>query len=614
MNGRRQHYAVTACVVVGLVVVTWGRHSVPSQPGLDPSWNAALNMGVVHGLAWGRDLVFTYGPLGFLATRGYWYAGTWTLALVYGFASQLALLGLLWSGARRSFGVVIGTLVIFVVAAYLGDAPPAIAFAAAVWALRPGARSRRQVVAFAVALGLYTGMQLLIKLNYGVTILVLALVALIAMPQAPRRREAIGAYLGATGAGALALWFAAGQPLGALPDYVHASISVASGYSSALSLGTPSLNWQYPAFAVVCVAGLAAIVLATRPWPRRSRIGVVVLWAVVAFAFFKEGFIRHDLSHSVIPFGVFLAALLVVPWDRSRRLRVAGLVVVALPFLVITHSLRPGLGDIVSPVTRAENAWHDVETAFSPGRRHALERQGRTQIAAAEPLPARVRSAVRGQSVWVAPFEEAVAWAYRLRWRPVPTFQTYQVDTRYLDSQGARRLSGKHAPERILLGPGPPTPEIITTWQPPQTLWEMVCRYRKLIGGSQWSVLARGRNRCGRTHLVRTVRATLDEPVRVPRPRTRHAIVSVRIHGLELRGVELARAAVFKPLPRYITFDRVRSSVLVPYAARGPIVLDARAIPGYGTLAPNPGVISVLITGREKRRVRYDFYETPTAG
>ncbi len=39
----------------------------PAVPELDPSWAQALGYALVHGLRFGVDVVFTYGPLGWFA-------------------------------------------------------------------------------------------------------------------------------------------------------------------------------------------------------------------------------------------------------------------------------------------------------------------------------------------------------------------------------------------------------------------------------------------------------------------------------------------------------------------------------------------------------------------
>ncbi len=40
----------------------------PPGLGLDSSWMLSLNMALAQGLVWGKDIIFTYGPLGYLST------------------------------------------------------------------------------------------------------------------------------------------------------------------------------------------------------------------------------------------------------------------------------------------------------------------------------------------------------------------------------------------------------------------------------------------------------------------------------------------------------------------------------------------------------------------
>ncbi|MBV8351256.1 MAG: hypothetical protein JOZ21_03155, partial [Verrucomicrobia bacterium] len=58
----------------------------PSFPGvgLDLSWEYALNEAVARHLVFGRDIVFTLGPLGFVFANMYHPATNWILLLVSG--------------------------------------------------------------------------------------------------------------------------------------------------------------------------------------------------------------------------------------------------------------------------------------------------------------------------------------------------------------------------------------------------------------------------------------------------------------------------------------------------------------------------------------------------
>lgn len=48
--------------------------------GLDPSWQIMLTHALKHKMVWGKDIVYTYGPLGFLETRvAYGISPIWLL-------------------------------------------------------------------------------------------------------------------------------------------------------------------------------------------------------------------------------------------------------------------------------------------------------------------------------------------------------------------------------------------------------------------------------------------------------------------------------------------------------------------------------------------------------
>jgi len=51
-------------------------------------------------------------------------------------------------------------------------------------------------------------------------------------------------------------WEASGQNLGALPDYIHNSVRIISGYSSAMVIDEPAIRWQYPVALIAFLFGV----------------------------------------------------------------------------------------------------------------------------------------------------------------------------------------------------------------------------------------------------------------------------------------------------------------------------------------------------------------------
>ncbi|HEV7400581.1 MAG TPA: hypothetical protein VGN84_09975 [Solirubrobacterales bacterium] len=88
---------------LGLVValLTFPTFSLTPSPGLDPSWGAGLQMAAHDGLVFGREVVFTYGPLGFLSVPTLWYQDLGAAAVAYAaLVHILACTLILWAALR----------------------------------------------------------------------------------------------------------------------------------------------------------------------------------------------------------------------------------------------------------------------------------------------------------------------------------------------------------------------------------------------------------------------------------------------------------------------------------------------------------------------------------
>ena len=59
---------LTSSWLLGVLIVLVSWRPLPTTPavGLDPSWTLALQLAAAERLHWGTELIFNYGPLGFL--------------------------------------------------------------------------------------------------------------------------------------------------------------------------------------------------------------------------------------------------------------------------------------------------------------------------------------------------------------------------------------------------------------------------------------------------------------------------------------------------------------------------------------------------------------------
>ncbi|MFW3114196.1 hypothetical protein MHAE_10561, partial [Mycobacterium haemophilum DSM 44634] len=91
LGSTRRQRALAAGIAV---VLFWPQSSIDPTVGLDPSWQAGLALARIHHIAWGPELVFTYGPLGFLQNSAYYSFTQAVLASIY----QITVIAALFLG------------------------------------------------------------------------------------------------------------------------------------------------------------------------------------------------------------------------------------------------------------------------------------------------------------------------------------------------------------------------------------------------------------------------------------------------------------------------------------------------------------------------------------
>ena len=605
-----RHRDAVGFVVAGLVVAVlgWRELALLARPGLDTSWNAALSMAAHSDLGWGRELVFTYGPLGFLRHPTFWYEGTGALAVLYTFATRVALAGGLWYFGRRTFGGAGAALVALVVVPFVANPLPPLVFGWALWLL-VRERTARHWAVFAVGAGLLGGLELLGKVNTGVLIVALGAIT---VASAPRDRvRLVATYAAATVTGLLVGWVAAGQRLLDLNDYLVNAVRVASGYSTSMLTVADNLAWHYSAALIVFALAAYGAWTATASSPPRARVGALAVTLALSFMAFKSAFVRHDQSHALEFFAVLLPALVVIPWRRSQR--AFGVAAVAAALLVVLALTGERLDRVVDPFERADDAWKDISTLVQPGERRQLVDDGREALRAAYGLDPAIVTALAGHPVHVEPYETAVAWAHDFRWKPLPVFHGYQAYTAALDRLNAASLRAPAAPSRVLLGNHEPVDLRVAAWESPATIRAMLCRYQPLLQRGTWIVLGRAEDRCGQERLIETRRARWGEQVPVP-PRSAEGMVIVKIDGVAPGLGERLRAAAYKGHVREVRFDGGDAHRLVPGTVGNGLLLHApeplELPPGFPR-APGPQRMSIHRAGDAGGTLRYDFYLVP---
>ena len=548
----------TPLLGAAIAVLTWPIGGIGPTAGLDPSWVAGLYMAGERGMDAGTQIVFTYGPLGFLGLPNLFEIWPGRIAFFWTSLVQIALCtGLLW-GSRRAFGLVPALLVTLFAAAVPTADPILIAAAVLCAAALFGEWSLRSRLWFALGIGALGGMQLLGSLRAGPTLLAMGFAALLGLSE---RRRTMPVFFGAAILSFAFFWFVTGQGLSNLGDYIVNTAEVVSGYSASMVFYEPNRWWITPSF-VVGLAAVAGLCL-TAVWRRDNmrRIGLVLMVAAVTFLMFKHAVVRESPGST----GVFMGALLgislaLVPYVRRSVAIAAVLALVAFTYIA-NHD---HIGDTLDFRQKAENYRAQLVEMAIPGHAEDGQQHGRELMQAAYKLsPAELRL-LRSGTVHVAPWEAGAVWAYDLDWDPLPVFQQYSAYTERLDKLNAAKLESATAPDHILWQnttifdpnsinyPG----AIDARWpafESPAEMVQMFCRYRAVSWDEEWAILRHSADRCGRERPLETVETANGESIPLPRTRPNEALL-VRVDGLAVDGVEKLRTLLLHAQNRHVIF------------------------------------------------------------
>jgi hypothetical protein len=537
----REGFGAARAVITGrellvgaiIAILTWPIANAGARIGLDPSWIVALHLAARQGLLFGNDIMFTFGPLGFLGWPDPYIAWTSAAALLFvgtiHFTACVTLLHL----ARQSLGLPKATLFVLLTA----FAFPWIAgwrlfgvllFVAVATALYRRVE-RPTGSAFALAIGVAVGFAGLGKINVAIVGLVIATIGVAGTARRPL--QSLGTYCVAVVATIVLQWLATGQRLADLPAYVHAAIDLSVGYSQSMGGVDPQTEWTAGVALLVTIILVALFWRRTSSVARRDLVILSLLTALTIVAEFKAGFTRAGVGVTI-----YLATLLSL-WPvvapRTRSWNVAAVPIAGMLAAFFAIAAVP-IAALIDPVGRVSALESQVGTALF--HRGDAARATAASLREQYALPADAVRLLAGRTVHVEPWETAVMDAYpEFRWAPEPVFQAYSAYTPRLDRLNADRLAGAEAPEAILWI----TPRGQALSIDGRGLWfdaplakiEMVCRYVPLGLSETWQILGRVADRCGQPIAAGTVTTIAGAPATLPSGMP-EGIVTVRIVGV----------------------------------------------------------------------------------
>lgn len=582
-----------------LAVASWNVTLDAPTGGLDPSWHFAIYAATYHGMQFGTSVVFTFGPLGFLKYPELWYSGLGSISFLYQSALHMLMCVTLVFALRAQLGVLGAALVGFVVLVLtpIADVPTALV---AAWCVTMLSKKPPPITPAVLAIcgALLGAVETLVESRTGPVIIALCLVTLLARERPVRHVSILLACLVVAGA---ALWFATGQALSNLPDYVTNELQIVSGYSDAMGLPGGGRRW----LGLAIVAGLVAWAVALTAPQRRRQLGIGLVVGLACFSLLKEAFVRADVYHTPI---FFQSTLLLVAAARMPR-RASRLLVALAPVLLLIVNValppKPQLSSF-NPVKRVNLVFTQVRMLASPNRQDVVRAFATAFMAESYRLPPSYVTLLRGHTVHLDPWDTAAAWVYKLNWDPTPVFQGYAAYTSKLDELNARSLQEASGPQMILrentrlvdvYHRSAGIDGRLGVWDPPAETVATLCNYAPLQTDLRWQVLGRIAGRCGVPRLVSSISARAGQPVSIPSPGPQQAVIA-RVHGMAVSGLERIQAWLLRARIHYAIVNRTQWVRVVPGTAQDGLLLALA--PGSDYAAPfslSPGVRTISFAG-----------------
>lgn len=593
-SGRSATLCTTIVFGLFLACLAWPGGGSPLV-GLDPSWHAALHLAAEDRVRYGSELVWTYGPLGFLAVPEPYFGRSSLAAMVTSSAIQAGACVLLLTFARRSFPLAPAFGI-----AYLGaramtslgipEMMVAVAFFVGVEMVRQG-RTRSVSSWFIATAGAFAGLALLGKINTGIVVMGIGLIASMFAVRPWWRGTAV--YLSTALGAVLAGWLVSGQRIEDLIPYVILAADIVTGYSAAMGVEGGQLVWQLFA-AGICIAVLVAVGKeVSSGWPSAARLGLVLIGVVLAFASWKTGFTRwhYQLFFATAVLAVFPLML------NAAAARVTSWAFVAM-FLAYIGAVGADPVRLLDPFPSLTRAVEVGRLVLDNSYRALVVESERAQMQAAYALsPEALEHLARG-TVHIDALETGVLWAYpELEWAPVPAFQVYQAYTPGLDAANARALASAGGPDFLIREPIYAIDGRNPWWETPQAILQMVCRYREVLVAGRWQIVERGDSRCGEERQIGETRARTGDEIEVPAS-SANQIVVARIHGLEPLLEDRIATLLLRGPEWRVTVNGTQTFRLVPGHGRGPLLMSLPSSVGYTPPNTFPAAITSLSVTR----------------
>jgi hypothetical protein len=563
----------TLLIIAALLIlsVPWLQDSfAPTVDPLDSSWQWMLGYGVQHHMQWGPSIIFTYGPLGFLAAHPYFFSDhtLWVLCAIIAALTWVAF-GLIYSSTWFAFhwnrqshiSKLIPICLAWLVGASLINVSTQSTFIAIlllVYAIQHGASK------FAISSTILSGALLAFGSLIKSTELIVTLFVIIVYPvlwlYVYRSHKIIIAFLCMSSFFVFFTLFylGSGQHIASLTQYIMGTFEIAGGYTSAMSTHGESLQ-TLAALLILLLFVVTGIRLVAQG--NRLVVAQLFLFGVLLFMAWKEGFTRHDPGfgdgHAMSFYGIALLVSAVMIPILTNSTASNGAASISGAYLIALIFALPGLSIFTVNEIANYQALYNLMT--KPSARKVLQKSQDKSIRNQFHLRRAALELVQGYSVNIVPWNLMMAQGYHMDLLPSPIFQTYSVYTSYLDHVNADQIWRRRGAQRIIYsfqsidGRYPAFDE-------PATFRAMLTCYHTTYAGLRYTVM--DRRQCVEPKLLRigvSTRQRFGAWINVP---SNADYMDIDVHKTVFGHLT---DIFYKPNQVHVTFRLADGAIMGPY-------------------------------------------------
>jgi len=398
----------------------------PSWYGLDVSWVMALNYASIKNYIWGTDIVYTYGPLGWLATRNGWGISRWVFVLFDGFIVinfYYVFIDFLKANTDKFLSIAILICMMLVVNQGFGtDLSWIILFFVIYWMVKTLHQPKPQFMAMLILL---TSLAFYIKMNTGIIVIVFLcghLINLFICKKITGLKLLICSvcFIGLMAVSAMLLHVS-------IINYITGTLQILKGYNDVMYLDEDHRHIEHNLYILFFAQLIWFLYILWRQIKEKQYNATWYTLASILFIFLlqKQSVLRNDVQH-LYEFYSFAPIVLLCGSanirDKKPQLKYALVIsLFALFFVVEQRSID------ISFDKRLHGPADYVKQFRLYNSITFLNQQNKRFI------PQRVLGAIGNQTVDVFPWDGEYAMENKLNYAPRPVFQSHMAYTSELE-------------------------------------------------------------------------------------------------------------------------------------------------------------------------------------